>query len=159
MDRIPYDGPIDEMKSCTRCGCMDEECPKCGNLIVTCTCGAMAAEEKALVVRQLYNAIDNPIAAWALAANYFQNSPLGLAGWLWVCLHSDPDLVASMALTQVGALASMKPSFCDVAGRPRYMVGDIARALGCDRREVIEMEKAFRGIEFLRNTEKCVRIN
>uniref|UniRef100_I2PZY2 Uncharacterized protein n=1 Tax=Desulfovibrio sp. U5L TaxID=596152 RepID=I2PZY2_9BACT len=169
MNRIPYDGSIDEMASCPHCGalngekhyvgCIDEECPQCGSLILTCGCGVLAAEDHALAVRQLYDAIDNPIAGWALAAIYPHKSPIGLAGWLWVCLHSDRDLVASLALTQVGTLASMKPSFCDVAGRPRYMVGDIARALGYDKPEVLEMEKAFAGIESLRNTEKCVRIN
>ncbi len=169
MNRIPFDGSAEGLDSCPQCGalngdkhligCMGEECPKCGNLIVTCTCRIFLAEDKALAVRRLYNAINNHIAAWAFAAQYSCKSLLGLAGWLWAALNSEPELISSMAVTEAGVLANVRPTFCDPAGRPLYSVGDIARALGLGKREVAELERAFVGVGVGRKTETLMRVH
>jgi hypothetical protein len=169
MDRIPFDGSIDGIESCPQCGalkgerhfigCMGEECPKCGNLLVTCTCRIFVAEDKALAVRRLYNAINNPIAAWVFAAQFSQKSYLGLASWLWACLHSDPELIFSMVRTESGVLANLHASFCDSKGTPYPTVSDIARALGCGRREVKALEATFVGVEIRNNAEPLHRLH
>jgi hypothetical protein len=140
-------------------GCMHEQCPKCGNLLATCTCRVFLAEDKAFAVRRLYNDITNLTAAWAIAAYFPRKSMFGLAGWLWAVINSDPGMVAAMVLTESGTLANIKPSYCDAAGEPRYSVGDISRALGCGKREVAELERVFAGIEAGRKTEDILRVN
>uniref|UniRef100_I2PZC5 Uncharacterized protein n=1 Tax=Desulfovibrio sp. U5L TaxID=596152 RepID=I2PZC5_9BACT len=63
-----------------------------------------------------------------------------------------------MAQTEAGALASIKPSFCDPAGRPRYSVRDITRALGCGKREVAELERTFAGVGTGHTAESLMRV-
>lgn len=168
MNRIPFDGSFEGSDSCPQCGalsgevhkigCMSEQCPKCGNLLATCTCHIFLPEDKALAVRRLYNAIGNPSAAWAFAAQYSCKSIIGLACWLSACLHDDPALIAAMALTDAGALSSARPSFCDAAGSPRYSAGDIARALGLGKRLVAEVERMFRDVTAAQKAEGLHRL-
>lgn len=169
MNRILFDGSFDGIDSCPQCGalsgevhkigCMSEQCPECGNLLVTCTCRIFLPEDKALAVRRLYNAIGNPAAAWAFAAQYSCKSIIGLACWLSACLHDDPKLIAAMALTDAGALSNARPSFCDAAGSPRYSAGDIARALGLGKRLVAELERMFRDVTAAQKAEGLLRVN
>jgi len=169
MSRIPFNGSFDGVDSCPQCGalsgtvhkigCMSEQCPKCGNLLVTCTCRVFLPEDKALAVRRLYNAIGNPASAWAFAAQYSCKSIIGLACWLSACLHDDPVLIAAMALTDAGALSNARPSFCDATGSPRYSVADIARGLGLGKRLVAELEQAFVGVEVGRDAETLMRVH
>lgn len=170
MNRIPFDGSFDGSDSCPQCGalsgevhkigCMSEQCPKCGNLITTCTCRNFLPEDKALAVRRLYNAINNPIAAWVFAAAYPRKSPLGLAGWLWAALNSDPDLIYSMVVSEAGALAGLKASHYDQAGLPcRYSVTDVARSLGLGKRLVSELELMFRDVTAVQKAEGLLRVN
>ncbi|MEA4856109.1 MAG: hypothetical protein AAGU21_14205 [Solidesulfovibrio sp.] len=170
MPRRLFDKSIDGVDMCPRCGalpgeyhslgCMAELCPKCDKLLVTCTCSVMDAEGKAIATRRLFNAINNHIAAWVFAAAYPRKSPLGLAGWLWVALNSDPDLIFSMVVSDAGALAGLKASHYDQAGHPRcYSVADVARILGCSRRLTTELTRAFADVEAGRDTEALLRVH
>lgn len=169
MLRRAFDRQRDGGERCHHCGaatgefhslgCMGEECPKCGNLLVTCSCNVMDVDDKALAVRRLYNAMNNLMGAWAFAAQYSYKSIIGLAGWLWACLHAEPDLIAAMVLTDAGALAKARPSLCDATGYPRYSVADIARALGLGKREVVELEKVFHDVTVAQKTDGFLRVN
>ena len=170
MPRRLFDKAIDGEEQCHHCGaetgeyhslgCMGEGCPKCGNLLVTCTCNVMDAEGKAISTRRLYNQINNAIAAWVFAAAYPRKSPLGLAGWLWGALNSDPDLIHSMVVSDAGALAGLKASHYDQAGTPRrYFVADVARALGLGKRLVAELERVFRDVTAAQKAEGLLRVN
>lgn len=169
MFRRPFDRQRDGEERCHHCGavtgeyhslgCMGEVCPKCGNLLVTCTCDVMDAEGKAIAVRRLFNAINNAVAAWAFAAYYPRLSPIGLAGWLWATLNSDPEMIISMVRTEAGVLANIKASLCNTAGSPRYSVADIARALGLGKRLIVELEQAFADVEVGRKTETLMRVH
>jgi len=119
----------------------------------------MDAEGKAIAVRRLFNAINNATAAWAFAAYYPRTSPIGIAGWLWACLNSAPEMIVAMARTEVGLLANVRPSFCNAVGSPRYAVADVARALGCGKRLIAELEQAFVGVEAGRDSETLMRVH
>lgn len=170
MSRRLFDKSIDGADMCPQCGalpgeyhslgCMAELCPKCDKLLVACTCSVMDVEGKAIATRRLFNAINNPIAAWVFAAAYPRKSPLGLAGWLWAALNSDPDLIYSMVVSEAGALAGLKASHYDQAGLPcRYSVTDIARALGLGKRLVAELERMFRDVTAAQKAEGLLRVN